>query len=254
MELSWLLIGILMASTFNETFKKLVGNLRLELYKILRNNYGGRGVFKHQSGKSLSRKFRSNIGNFRDQVYPIYAFVLYSQQMKNEEALIIAEETALKICEHQGENGEWMWLYNAKTGKVLSKYPIYTVHQDAMAPMALYAVQQATGINFEKYIFDGLDWLKKTSFNSEILSRKHNAIWQEVGPNKIVRKIKSTLFYLGLNFHYEYKNLKVVKECRSYHFGWLLFALAGRLNHSNNVSNQNNNEFQVFNLSDYQFD
>ncbi|MCW8848559.1 MAG: hypothetical protein OQJ81_01170, partial [Melioribacteraceae bacterium] len=228
MELSWLLIGLLMASTFSVTFKQSVGDLIDKIYQILRNNYGGKGIFKHLSTDSTHGKIRGNIASFADQVYPIYAFVLYSQQTGFEESLLIAEETAQKICQYQGENGEWMWHYNAKTGEVVSKYPVYSVHQDAMAPMALFAIQKATKNNYEKYIVKGLDWLINNPLNYNMISSENNAIWRAIEPDNTHRKIRSTLSNLGLNLNNEYKNLKVLKECWSYHLGWLLYAFAGR--------------------------
>ncbi len=249
MELSWLLIGILMASTFNETFKTSIGNLPGKLYKLIRNNYGGNGIFKHSSDDSFNGKLRSAIGNFADQVYPIYAFVLFSKLMKNEEALLIAEETAQKICELQGDDGEWMWHYSVKTGDVLSKYPIYSIHQSALAPIALYSIQMATGKNYEKYIFKGLDWLTKNSLNTDMVCKDHNSIWNSIGPYKTYRKVKSTLSHLGFNSNYEYKNLKVLRECWSYQFGWILYAFAGRLNQSKNISYEYSDDLRILNLS-----
>ena len=232
MELSWLLTGVLMASTFSNTFKNSIGNLPEILYKIIRNNYGGKGIFKHLSDDSINGKFRGNIASFADQVYPIYALVLYSQQIGNEEALLIAEETALQICKLQGSDGEWMWHYNSRTGKVLSKYPVYSVHQDAMAPIALYAIQRATKNNYEENIFKGLDWLTNNSLQFNMISNTDNAIWRAIEPDKTHRKIRSTLSHFGLNLTNEYKYLEVLKECWSYHLGWLLYAFAGKTENS----------------------
>ncbi len=100
--------------------------------------------------------------------------------MKNEEALLIAEETANAVCELQGDNGEWMWHYNAKSGEVISKYPVYSVHQDAMAPIALYSIQSATSNNYEKYILKGLDWLSNNVLNINMVSEEHCAIWRAI--------------------------------------------------------------------------
>ena len=246
MELSWLLIGLLMASTFSTTFKKSVGNLSDIVYKILRNNYGGKGIFTHLSTDSPHGKFRGNIASFADQVYPIYAFVLYSQQTGNEESLLIAEETALKICQFQGENGEWMWHYNASTGEVISKYPVYSVHQDAMAPMALFAIQKATKKNYEEHIARGLDWLTKNPLQYNMISRKNNAIWRAIEPDNTHRKIRSTLSSLGLNLPNEYKNLEVLKECWSYHLGWILHAFAGRTTSSNHAQKKDDPNILYF--------
>ena len=249
MELSWLLIGILMASTFSQTFKISICNLPSKLYKLIRNNYGGNGIFGHVSNESLSGKLRSSAGNFADQVYPIYAFVLFSKLMKHEEALLIAEQTAQKICKLQGDRGEWMCHYNVKNGDVISKYPIYSIQQDALAPIALYSIQTATGKNYEKYIFKGFDWLTENSLNTDMVSNEHNVIWDGIGPDKTYRKVKSTLSNLGIIKIIEYKKLKVFKECSSFHLGWLLYAFAGRVNHANNIQENKEDKLRILNLS-----
>ena len=230
MELSWFLTGLLMASTFNETFKVSIGELPQKVYKLIRNNYGGHGIFRHQDNKGIFGKLRGGLASFADQVYPIYAFSLYSQQKHNEEAMLIAEECANKICEHQGEYGEWPWHYDAENGNVISTYPVYSVHQDAMAPMALYAIQKASNTNFEDHIFKGLFWLvhqKNSQFN--MISYEHKLIWRAVAPRKTGRKIKSTLAHLGFIRYDKYTNLELVEESWSYHLGWLLYAFAGRI-------------------------
>jgi hypothetical protein len=249
MELSWLLIGILMASTFNKTFKSSISNLPSKLYQVLRNNYRGNGVFKHISNESLNGKLKNNAGNFADQVYSIYAFVLFSKIMKYEEALLIAEATAQKICELQGNNGEWMWQYSSKNGDVISQYPIYSIHQDALAPIALYSIQAATGKSYEKYIFKGFDWLFKNPLSTDMVCNKHNAVWDGMGPDKTYRKVKSILSNLGIIKNIEYKNLKVFKECSSFHLGWLLYAFAGRVNHANKTQRIDKDKLKIFSLS-----
>jgi hypothetical protein len=247
MELSWLLTGLLLASTNSDKFKNSIGDLTQKVFLEIRNNYGGVGIFKHQGNNTIVGKFRNNVASFADQVYPIYAFALYSKYMKNEDALVISKQCALKICEHQGQRGEWMWHYNSSTGKVISKYPVYSVHQDAMAPMALFAIQDASNTNFEEYIFKGLDWLvESNSLSANMIDGDLNAIWRAISPGKIPRKLKSILSVLGIKTNEEYDNLEIVKECWSYHLGWILYAFSGRLSDDKDIFSQN--DFEKFNF------
>ncbi len=252
MELSWLLTGLLLASTFDKNFKNTIGNLTKEVYARIRLNYGGHGIFRHEAKISLNGKFRGKIGSFADQVYPIYAFSLYSQQLQNEEALMIAKDCAIKICEHQGKQGQWMWHYNAETGNVVSKFPVYSVHQDAMAPFTLFAVQKATGINFEKYIYKGLDWLENNNeLNVNMIDWENNAVWRRIAQPNSKRKIKLILSLFGINLKDNYNTLEVLYESWSYHLGWILFAFAGRIDtQEGNVElNSNNKNLNIYNLN-----
>ncbi len=252
MELSWLLTGLLLASTFDKNFKKTIGDLPTEVYNTIRKNYGGVGVFRHEAKKSLNGKVRGKIGSFADQVYPIYAFSLFSQQEHNEEALIIAKECAQTMCNHQGEDGQWMWHYNAETGKVVSKFPVYSVHQDAMAPFTFFAIQKASGINFEKYIYKGLDWMEDNNeLNVSMIDRENNAVWRKISPPDNKRKTKALLSLAGIDIKDDYSNLAVLYECWSYHLGWILYAFAGRVGNDNTQKkeiNKNSNDLKIYNL------
>ena len=252
MELSWFLTGLLFASTFNKKFKNTIEDLPTLMYNKIRSNYGGSGIFRHEGTNTLQGKLRGKVGSFADQVYPIYAFSLYSQQNKNEEALQIAKECALKICEHQGKNGEWMWHYNAETGNIISKYPVYSVHQDAMAPLALYAIQKASGLNFETYIQNGLNWIEHNNcLNVNMIDIKNNAIWRRIAPTNNYRKIKYILSLFGIKTNKDYKKVEILYECWSYHLGWILYSLSGRTgkNASKGNVNSNHNSLKVFNFN-----
>jgi len=228
MELSWFLTGLLMASTFNNIFKKSIGNLPQKVYNELRNNYGGAGIFKHQGNNTMIGKFRGKIASFADQVYPIYAFSLYSQHMRNEEALLIAKECALKICEHQGENGEWAWHYNSINGSIVSKYPEFSVNQIALAPIALYSIQKASGTSFEHYINKGIDWLFKNNNIEKLIDNKKNIIWDGISPKMTNRKVSSIVGFIAEKSYSSNNKREIIKECSSYNYGWILHFLSGR--------------------------
>ncbi len=54
-------------------------------------------------------------------------------------------ETAAAICGLQGPEGQWWWHYDTRNGSVVEGYPVYSVHQHAMAPMALLDLREAGG-------------------------------------------------------------------------------------------------------------
>ena len=60
------------------------------------------------------------------------------------------------ICELQGPDGQWWWHYDTRTGKVVEGYPVYSVHQDSMAPMALLDLEDAGGPQHSEAITRGL--------------------------------------------------------------------------------------------------
>ncbi len=66
---------------------------------------------------------------------------------------------AAAICRAQGADGQWWWHYDARTGGTVEGYPVYSVHQHAMAPMALLDLADAGGPCHLGNISRGLRWL-----------------------------------------------------------------------------------------------
>ena len=62
----------------------------------------------------------------------------------------------------QGPAGQWWWHYDRRTGRVVERYPVYAVHQDAMAPMALLALERrGAASTCATPIARGLAWLAR---------------------------------------------------------------------------------------------
>src|SRR5208283_1873688 len=160
MELAWFLAGLAHAA---ETTPKLVStltDLSTDTYRRLEENQGEHGLFGHLSTKnSLAGRLRGRVGSFADQIYPIYAMSKFAKVFQLENPLRSALECANAVCRAQGELGQWWWLYDAHSGRVSSRYPVYSVHQHGMAPMGLFALEEATGKSFRHFIYKGLGWI-----------------------------------------------------------------------------------------------
>ena len=103
--------------------------------------------------------YRAHVGSFADQVYPIQALARLHGSAADPEALAVANAVARAICDAQGPAGQWWWHYDSRTGAVVEGYPVYTVHQHAMAPMALLDLADAGGDAHLAEICRGLRWL-----------------------------------------------------------------------------------------------
>ncbi len=226
-ELSWFLIGLLSATIFNKNFSAVIKDLPQQAYQIIRNNYGGNGIFAHNGKNKFQLFSRKRIGTFSDQVYSIYAFTMYAKVFRNKEALMIAMECADKLAGKQGEYGQWWWHYDSSTGEVISKYPVYSVQQDALAPMAFLAVQRATGKNYTDYINKGINWLfSNNELRARIVNENKKLIYQSISINNFTRYFNilvSSIF--RFNFPKKVK-LKISKRAYLYHYGWVLFVFS----------------------------
>ena len=232
MELAWFLAGLAHAA---ETSPKLVSSLMdlaVETYHRLEENQGDYGLFGHMSTKkSLAGRVRGRIGSFADQVYPIYAMSKFARIFQVEDPLGPALECATAVCGAQGEWGQWWWLYDSRSGRVSSRYPVYSVHQHGMAPMALFAVQEATGQCFDEFIYKGLRWIYGANeLGVDMRDCAENLVWRcQLPPHKRTKYWEVALSAVRPPREDTHVGpLKVLYEERPYEFGWLLFAFANK--------------------------
>ena len=73
-------------------------------------------------------------------------------------------------------------MYNVRTGQVVDAYPVYSVHQDGMAPMALLKLVRMGDRNYVSAINKGLDWLnKRNALELDMVDEKWRTIWRAQG-------------------------------------------------------------------------
>lgn len=225
-ELSWFLAGLSHLALISDRYLKEYEKLTGKIYEIIKKNYEGNGIFGHMNRSSIAGILRGRIGCFADQVYPIYALTLFSKAYGNQDALKIALECAQKICELQGPLGQWWWHYDSKKGKIIGRYPVFSVHQDGMAPMVLFELMNNTGIDFRNFIYKGLSWvIGNNELNINLIDNSKNLIWRCLYLNRY-KYLEGVLKILRFNEIKKYNNIKILYECRPYHLGWLLYAFA----------------------------
>jgi len=232
MEVAWFLSGLAHASMAMSHQRSRFERLAFEAYRLLIRNQGPRGAFGHLATRgSVAGQVRGRIGSFADQVYPIYALTQFATAHGVETALAAAMRCAENICRLQGPWGQWWWHYDAWSGEVSQQYPVFAVHQDGMAPMALLTLGEVAAIDFDESVSKGLNWIagaNELAYDMRDASRA--VIWRsfEVG-NKYKQVIRNALKLLGIDGRVEEGcSVKVNCECRPYHLGWLLYAYAGR--------------------------
>jgi hypothetical protein len=189
-------------------------------------------VFPHVLG--AKRGLRDHVACFADMVYPIQALSLHYRATGHKPSLEAALRAAELICLRQGEAGQWWWHYDRRTGDVVEGYPVYAVHQDSMGPMALFAVQEASGRDFRKPIARGLAWLKSSPELSgeSLVDRTAGLIWRKVArrePGKLTRYAQALASRLHSGFRLPatdalFPPRAIDYEDRPYHLGWILHA------------------------------
>jgi len=229
MEMAWFLTGLSCAvpclpADLAESARTLAG----QTYRQLIKNQGESGLCGHQAiGTGWLGKIRGRIGSFADQVYPILGLTQYGKTFGDHGALERARQCADAICDHQGPLGQWWWHYNAGSGKTFQRYPVYSVHQDGMAPMALWAVGEATGRDYRGAIYKGLSWIYgNNELGCDMRDESSLMIWRSIYGQGVGRRTREVSDLLGMS-RQSTGDLRVLYECRPYHLGWLLYAFAG---------------------------
>lgn len=230
MELAWFLTGLAHAAETSPKLLTALTDVSVEAYHRIEGNQGEYGFFGHMGTKnSLAGRLRGVIGSFADQVYPIYAISKFAKAFQVEDPLSRALECASAICGAQGDLGQWWWLYDSVSGRTSSRYPVYAVHQHGMAPMALFAVEEATGQDFRKFILKGLNWIYGANeLRIDMRDPGSDLIWRCIQPKKAQSKYweMATSLVRTPQEDFSGESLKVLYEQRPYEYGWLLFAFA----------------------------
>lgn len=191
------------------------------------------GIFPHFLQLAHAPWPRAHVACFADQVYPIQALACFHRAFGDQEALRSATRCAEQICGLQGKDGQWWWHYDARTGTVVEGYPVYSVHQDAMAPMALFDLLAAGGGDFTTEIRRGVSWLfRPPECDVPLVDERESLIWRKVArsdPGKAVRKLRAGLTFVSPRLRaswldWVFPARSIDHECRPYHLGWLLHA------------------------------
>lgn len=241
-ELGWLLTGL--SRTAGVAPRRADVLARAEAaYAALRANcadatglfcYGGR------AGGALRRRLRRELGFFDNQVYAICGGVEYARAAHDGDALAMAERCLDGILAAQGPLGQWAWHYNVRAGAVVDRYPVYSVHQHGMGPMALHAVAEATGRSVGPALEHSLAWVfGDNELRRSMLDAERGVIWRSIrrrtAPRAVLQVFKLLslvrLRWLGRQMAAMVNTpgqLEVDLECRPYELGWLLLACTRR--------------------------
>jgi hypothetical protein len=224
MELSWFLTGLAHASMMEKTPD--LESLARKTYRLVRANQSHYGLFGHMAKwQSVAGVVRGRVGSFADQVYPTFAMAHFARAFGHEEACESALRCARAICRLQGSLGQWWWHYDSVTGRIVEHYPVYSVHQHGMAPMALLALQETCAADFDTNIQKGLRWISGANeLGQDLEDCDAGVAWRCIQP------VKANPYLAGIRVLMRKEPssgpLHILYECRPYELGWLLYAFA----------------------------
>jgi hypothetical protein len=200
--------------------------------RLLRHQHAG-GIFPHVVPPGSQPRFRAHVGGFADQAAAIQALARYAADSGDHRALVAANLCAQRIRELQGAAGQWWWQYDARTSEVVQEYPVYSAHQHAMAPMALFDLLAAGGDDHRSAVGKGLAWVAAhPELPAPLVDSGHGVIWRKIGrrePAQAMRSVRAltTAIRPGLRLRALdpiFPPVRIDHECRPSELGWLLYA------------------------------
>jgi hypothetical protein len=230
MELGWIVSGLAhhAATGGSQTGARL---LTAALDQMLVRNRAANGLFRHFGASGLRRRFP----NFATQIYSVLALSTVARVGLDDRALDAARTTADVLIGHQLEDGGFPWLYDAERGTVVERYEIYSVHQDAMAPMALIELFEACGdARYLDAVAHGLRWIGgRNELGADMIDRQCGLVLRSIrrrrGPDRLWLGTKTAASLARMPTRGSTARLTELNPTdRPYHFGWVLEAWCGR--------------------------
>lgn len=237
MELAWLLLGLL-ALWPKHVYRARIEPLIHRAYLDLAANHSSTSGFMRfaRQASGVASPFKRDLCFFAEQIYGIQAFAAYGAWANERDAFDRARRLARLVCRFQGPRGQWAWAYHAGSGRLIDRYPVYSVHQHGMAPMGLGRLAAVTGDDFSAPVLRGFRWVVgDNELGRSMIDGEIPVVWRSIrrhGPWRALAKVHKAAILCGApllrSFAEHSPGLAVDQECRPYELGWMLVALHER--------------------------
>jgi hypothetical protein len=242
-ELAWVVTGLAEALAWGVGDERDVRTRLERAWRRLLEQRGASGLMCF--ARPLERRrligpralLQGELGFFDAQVYSILACLRFDSICPGTEAREVARVIGEQLLRHQHRRGQWAWHYNARTGGLVDLYPVYAVHQDGMAPMALLPLERATGLPVTAAVARGVAWLfGENEIGEPLVDEERALIWRSLRRRRrgLVLPLKAASLLsrfggegldLGASFAAP-AQLEIDREMRPYHLGFCLLAFS----------------------------
>jgi hypothetical protein len=178
----------------------------------------------------------AGLTSFASQVYPVLGLCELAEATDAP-----LSRTVGPVCDSlvrsQGPLGQWWWFYSTTTPKVIEGYPVYSVHQDAMAVMALLPATRLGAGDYLSALTHGVRWVGgKNELGESLVDPRAGLIYRSIQRSggdadglagwSRAQRVAVYLATLSGRRRSAPRRLEILRECRSYHLGWVLVAAA----------------------------
>ena len=228
MESAWFVLGALEAHVSGVGRRDLFDRAYAHL---LRRRSPSSPLFHH----ILTRARRRVLPNFATEIYTLLALAETARHGLVAAAAADGRALADTLIALRLPDGGWPWLFHADKAVVVEPYEVYSVHQDAMAPMALFALSEAVGDkSYARAAVEGFLWCFGRNelgfvFYDEPNRFMHRSIKRRGAAHSLNLWANAALGgTLGLGLRTSVGGVEINRTCRPYHLGWILEAWCGR--------------------------
>lgn len=189
-----------------------------------------RPAFLHASPQApRQHRLRARIASFADQVHPLQALAFAAIARGDRDRLALAEACGAQLVAAQGPLGQWWWQHDAAAGRVAERYPVYSMHQHSLAPMALRTLAAAGGTDHARAAARSRAWLHANELGIDMVEPATGIIWRSVeraeGP--LARRLRQARLLLGRPAgEPRAPRFRLNRDIRPEEWGWLLYASA----------------------------
>jgi hypothetical protein len=177
------------------------------------------------------RPHRRGIVSFGGLVYFLRALHEAASTFGDRRAEELFRSGVATALELQGPQGEWPWMIDVARGRAFDRYPVFSVHQDSMAILFLRPALDVGVAGAASAIERSVRWVHGENelglrfYVDEPFFFAYRAVERDEPWTKARRYGRWLAARQGAAV--PASRLRVNRECRSYHLGWILYAWSG---------------------------
>jgi hypothetical protein len=228
MEVAWIALGAAecVCGGVDGPAKRMLHAARTQLCS---HNRGSSGLLRHREVG-----WRRRFPNFATEIYGLLALSRIAR-LGDHGALAAAREVGDALLRLQRADGGWPWIFDATNGRIVEPYPIYSVHQDAMAPIGLFELYDVTGDDrYRAAAARGVEWIySQNELGVPMLDPDRRMLYRSIrrrAPwDRIALYANTASACVGVSLWARWPTrLEINRTDRPYHLGWVLEAWCGR--------------------------